>query len=147
MRYHDYPVRYALFPIKDFKVAKIGKEYLATICYIVTKAYLLKEEKYYTTEDKSKTIYTLLFPYLILPKRNDSIENSHLIKEMEYLMNVQEVFNTYEEAADCRNKLNTFYHPSDVERNMSLEYEIAKLTKQMRSKKMDSKVKTIGTIK
>ncbi len=63
---NKYPIRYALMPMYE-KVGWYPSEYRSedygVVCYIVSKCYVIKEEKTYLDNGKHKMKYSVVFPF------------------------------------------------------------------------------------
>ena len=140
---NNFPVKYALLPVYEFMTNKIGNKYLDSVCHIVSKAYLLKETKYYNSNDVNDyyTIYNVIFPYRVFTYIINYEQEFSTIEKKDYSIEISEVFDTYEEAVKSRDMKNEFYCPVFVEKYLPLEKEIIKLTENMENENVNSKEK------
>jgi len=113
---NNYPIKYAAMPIYEQTGWNHGLNSLErnydVVAYIVSKCYLINENKEYKMDGKIKNNYEVVFPY------SNSVSNhynEYKRKEPEYDINyqcsnsivVKNVFDTYEEATKEVKKLNS----------------------------------------
>ena len=69
MKECNYPVKYALLPIKEYRTNKMGKEYQETVCHVVAKAYVVEEYRKYNEDGTVSSTYKICFPHVVLTER------------------------------------------------------------------------------
>lgn len=89
MKIYDYDIKYALCPIKESPGSNV------ILGYMISKAYVINK-----TEDNK---YKVFFPYAIYPGRLKSLFTKHPTHiEKKYIQEVDQVFNSYEEAKEIK---------------------------------------------
>ena len=142
---NNYLVKYCLLPIKEEKHGKIGNEFQTTVCYIVSKAFIVEEYKVNFQSGTSKTTYKACFPYIV---NNNRVNHLRKLPDDDLARNneavVSKLFDTYEDALAEKEVRNIFAKPELVEKYKILEDEIQELTKDLIVENNDSKVRKIG---
>ena len=96
---NNYLVKYCLLPIKEEKHGKIGNEFQTTVCYIVSKAFIVEEYKVNFQSGTSKTTYKACFPYIV---NNNRINHLRKLPDDDLARNneavVSKLFDTYEDS-------------------------------------------------
>ena len=105
----NYPIKYCLYPM----IEKVGKNKdiggYDVSCYIVSKCYLIGEEKKYTSDGNTKMYYDVVFPF----RENENKEWFRDVPRINPIVHscynsfqVDQVFDTYEEALPLKNTKN-----------------------------------------
>ena len=127
-----YPVKYALMPIEAYRINKMGEEYIAKKCYIISKAYIIEEHRKYQEDGTYSVKYQICFPYKVYtegisPIKTTPSKNAHNNNETLAFY----LYDSYEEALIAKEQKNAFLPDEIVEHFQSYEDRIQELTKDM----------------
>lgn len=103
----NYPVKYALMPVREQIEFKSDREY-EIVMYIVSKCYLISEKKIYSGDGKRRYSYEVVFPIVIDDVRNVSVSlpqysnDGHCVNSLL----VERLFDDFDEASKLATKKN-----------------------------------------
>lgn len=122
MERKEYPVKYALLPVKELITPEFGNNFYSTIGYIVSKAYVLEKNKVRMNDGNYRTTYKVCFPHLVVDDRINYLRkdpSSDLRRDNE--MAVGDLFDSFEEAQAVREERNS--HTTTAIRKRLEEHE------------------------
>ena len=122
MEKKDYPVKYAILPVKELIIPEFGNSFHSTIGYIVSKAYVLEKNKTRMNNDSYRTTYKVCFPHILDNYGvNYFRKNPYSDLRRDNEMAVGEVFDSFEKASAVRVERNS--HTTVATRKKLEEYE------------------------
>lgn len=131
MKEKEYPIKYALLPVKEVKYEN-GRDFYVNSCYIVSKAYVVEEYKKKNRDGEIKTTYKVCFPHAILDSRINYFRktpDSALARDNEFV--VSKLYDNYEDAKKQFDLLNINVDIDKLNNYEDLESEILELTKDL----------------
>ena len=142
----NYPVKYAVYPVKELTCSERGNEYEKLVCFIVSKAYVMEEVKYMNNEGKYQKNYKVCFPHIISDQRINYYHvtpNSDVGKDN--VIVTSKLFDSYDEALEIKDNKNLLYDSNIVDKYNIMEKEILELEKDMEVNKdnIDTKIKRL----
>ncbi len=128
----NYPVKYALLPVKARRTNKRGEEFFITECYIVSKTYVMEEHRKYLEDGTYGVNYKVCYPYVaytdgISKERKTPID----FKNQEHKAVVFYLYDNYEDAVAAKEKWNVLVPEQIVENYKPLEDKISALTNDL----------------
>ena len=132
MKECNYPVKYALLPIKEYRTNKMGKEYQETVCHVVAKAYVVEEYRKYNEDGTVSSTYKICFPHVVLTERVNHFRktpDSPLARDNE--MVTSSLYDTFEEAQAYRDERNLLVDQSILDKYKDVENELTVLTSDL----------------
>ncbi len=132
MEKKDYPIKYALLPVKEFRTGSNGSEYGEIVCYIVSKAYVVEEYKVRKNDDSYSTTYKVCFPNFFYSGGLNlyrKTPDSDLARDNE--MVVSTLYDSLEMAQKAREEKNLLYSDEVLNNYMYFEDIVAGLTEDL----------------
>ena len=131
MQKREYPIKYALYPVKEYR-GDDRREYKELVCFIISKAYVMERNSYLTNTGERKFTYKICYPHTIYDGR---VSYLHITPESPVLndhLNVTaNLYDTYEDALEDKDEKNLKYNPNTVDKYNILETEILELENDM----------------
>jgi hypothetical protein len=150
MKSINYPVKYALLPVKTHRKTKNGEDFFITDCYIVSKAYVMEEHRAYRETGDYNANYKIFFPYVVVAN-SDGITSYNRGEPSDYFNKNYEdkafyLYDSYEEALAAKEERNVLVSEEIIKKYKPIEEELLELTKNMIVEN-DEKAKTRRIIK
>lgn len=134
----NYPVKYALLPIKARRTNKMGEEFFVNECYIISKVYVMEEHIIFLEDGNYGGNYKVCFPYVVYADGINCEKKTPIdYKKSEHEATVFYLYDSFEEALAAKEERNVLISNKVIEKYKPFEYKILELTKDMVVEKDD----------
>ena len=128
----NYPMKYALLPVKSCRTNKIGKDFFINECYIVSKVYVMEEHILFLEDGNYVSNYKVCFPYLVYSDGIDLEKKTPKdYKKNNHEETVLFLYDSFEDANAAKESRNVLVPNEVVERYQLFEDKILELTSDM----------------
>ena len=127
----NYPVKYALLPVKARRKNKEGEEFFIVDCYIISKVYVMEEHRKYLEDGSYGGNYKVCFPYLVYSDGINYDKKTPIDYKNNNVETVFYLYDTYLEALAEKDNRNVLVSDEIVKKYKPFEDEILELTKDM----------------
>ena len=137
----NYPMKYALLPVKSRRKNKNGEEFIINECYIVSKVYVMEEHIIFLEDGNYGGNYKVCYPYLVYSDGIDLEKKTPIdYRKMDHEETIFYLYDTFEDATAAKEKVNVLIPTDVVEKYKPFEDRLLELTSDMLVEK-DNKVK------
>lgn len=122
---YKYPIKYAIMPITKYDRLNFGLEESLrrdeTICYIVSKCFLISEKIDYFKDGSSKKMFVVVFP--CMQDGKEKFLGCNSAGNFISTTNVDLIFDDYEEVKDLAYKMNEELFVKRISSKINFEYD------------------------
>ena len=128
----NYPIKYALQPVKGRRTNRDGEEFFIDECYIISKVYVMEEHTKYLENGNYGGNYKICYPYTVYSDGINFEKKTPIdYHKQDHEATVFYLYNSYEDASVAKDKRNVLISEEVVEKYQPFEDTILELTNDM----------------